>query len=101
MLAETLDVVRPLDVVYQPLDCVAEGEEVPETVELDAPGVAAALREQLELLRPRVVAPGALLELDAPDTGRGRAPLAAVQPAVGTPGQRVGERMRVFHPEAL
>ena len=51
------------------------------------------------LLR-RVVAPDALLKLDAPDLGRDRAPLQAVEPAVGPPGERVGHRVGVFHAEA-
>ena len=48
----------------------------------------------------RVVAPDALLELDAADLGRDRAPLEAVEPAVRPPGQRVGHRVGVFHAEA-
>ena len=48
----------------------------------------------------RMVPPDALLELDAPDVGRDRAPLKAVEPAVGPPGQRVGHRVGVFHAEA-
>ena len=69
-------------------------------VEVEAPGVAAALAEQLEALRERVVAPDALLELDAADVGRDRAALAAVEPAVRPPGQRVGDGVGVLHAEA-
>ena len=52
-------------------------------------------------LGARVVAPDALLELDAADVGGHRAPLRPVEPAVGPPGQRVGEGVGVLHAEAL
>ena len=52
------------------------------------------------LLRERVIAPDALLELDAADVGGDGAPLAAVEPAVRAPGQRVGDRVGVLHAEA-
>src|SRR5437870_2535245 len=48
-------------------------------------------------MRDRMVAPDPLLELDAANTGGHRASLAAIEPAVRTPGQRVGDRMCVFH----
>src|SRR5881628_3471014 len=68
-------------------------------VEVQSPGVAAALAEQLETPGDRVIAPDALLELQPANMGRHRAALAAIEPAVRSPGERVGDRMRVFHPE--
>ena len=47
-----------------------------------------------------MIAPHALLKLDAANVGRGRAALHSVQPAVGSPGQRVGKGVRVFHAKA-
>ena len=47
-----------------------------------------------------MVAPDPLLKFDSANTRRDRAALAAVEPAVRAPGQRVGNRMGVFHPEA-
>src|SRR5262249_5732411 len=70
MLAEPLDVIGPLDVVAERLGGVAAGEEPALGVEIDPPGVAAALGEELELLRDRMVSPDALLELDAADLRR-------------------------------
>src|SRR5262249_40757246 len=101
VLAPALDVVASLDVMAERLGGVAAREELAVPIEVDAPGVAAALGEQLELLCPRAIAPDALLELDAADVGRHRATLRAVEPAVGAPGQRVGEGVGVVHAEAL
>ena len=49
---------------------------------------------------PGMISPDALLELDAADLGGDGAPLQAIEPAVGPPGQRVGHRVGVFHAEA-
>src|SRR4051812_38783697 len=91
VLVEALDVVAPLHVVAERLGGVAAGEELAMAVEVDAPGVAAPLGEQLELPGPGVIAPDALLERDAADVGSDRAPLRPIQPAVRPPGERVGE----------
>ena len=65
-------------------------------------GVAASFREQgSESIPPRMmVRPNSLLKADAANVGRDRTSLGPVQPAVGSPGQRIGEGMRVFHAEA-
>ncbi len=47
-----------------------------------------------------MIAPHALLKLDAANVRRDRASLAAIQPAIGPPGQRVGHRVGVFHAKA-
>ena len=101
MLAERLPVIASLDAVEhdEPAD-VGAGEELAVAVEVEAPHVAPALAEQLESLGRRVISPDALLELDAADLGRDRAPLKTVEPAVGPPGQRVRHRVGVFHAEA-
>ena len=100
VLAEALDEIGSLHVVAQRLERIAGGEQVAESIEIDAPGVAAPFREQLELIRPRMIAPDALLKADAANVGGDRAPLGAVEPAVGSPGERVGEGVGVFHAEA-
>src|SRR5262249_42230367 len=87
VLAEPLDVVCSLDVVAERLRRVAAGEKLAVPVEIDSPGIAAALREKLELPRARMVSPHPLLELDAADIRRYRAALRSVQPAVRPPGQ--------------
>src|SRR5205823_4931796 len=79
---------------------ICPGDDIAVFVEVESPGVAAAFREQLELARDRMVAPDALLKLDAANVGRHSAPLRAVEPAVRPPGQRVCQRMRVFEAEA-
>src|SRR5206468_4050193 len=101
VFAETLNIISALHLV-QP-DLLAEigpGDDVPMFVEVEAPGIAAAFREQLELARDRMVTPDALLKLDAPDICRHGAPLRAVKPYILPPGQRVGQRMRVFQAKA-
>src|SRR5262249_61934697 len=65
VLAEALDVVGPLHLVEhgEPAP-VRAGDHLPVLVEVEAVGVPAALAEEFELVRLRVVAPDALLELD-------------------------------------
>src|SRR5439155_25087807 len=101
VFAETLDIISALHLV-QP-DLLAEigpGDDVPMFVEVEAPGIAAAFREQLKLARDRVVTPDALVKLYAADICRYPAPLRAVKPSIRPPGQRVGKRMRVCQAEA-
>src|SRR5205814_2311534 len=101
VLAKALDVIAALDVMAERLGGVAAGEELAVAIEVDPPGVAAPFGEQLELPGDGVVAPDALLELDAADVGRHRAALRPIQPAIGSPGQRVGEGVGILHAEAL
>src|SRR6185295_15633036 len=101
VLAERFPIVAPLYAVQHAVAAVVRAiEQVAVLVEIQSPGVAAPFAEQLETPRDRMIPPHTLLELDAANIGRHRAPLAAVEPAVGTPGQRVGHRMGVFHAEA-
>ena len=101
VLAERLPVIAPLDAVeHDEAAHVGAGEELAVAVEVEAPHVAPALAEELEPLARRVVAPHALLKLDAADPGRDGAPLQAVEPAVRPPGERVRHRVGVFHAEA-
>ncbi len=101
VLAEALEVVGSLNVMTERLGGVAAREQLAVPVEVDAPGVAAALGEQLEPFGWWVIAPDALLKLDAPDLRGHRAALGPVQPTVGPPGQRVGEGVGVLHAKAL
>ena len=97
VFAEAFDVVAALHLV-QP-DLLAEigpRNDVAVLVEIEAPGVAAAFREQLELARERMIPPDALLKLNAANVRRHRAALRAVEPAVRAPGQRVRHRMSVL-----
>ena len=100
MLAERLPVIASLDAVEHDEPAhVGAGEELALAVEVEAPHIAPALTEQLEPLAHRVIAPYALLKLDAADPGRDGTTLQAVEPAVGPPGERVRHRVGVFHAE--
>ena len=99
MLGEPLDVVPPLHHVQGDVGAVAAAEGVARPVEVESPGVPAPFGEELEHVGPGMIAPDALLELDAADPGRHRAPLGAVEPAVGPPLHRVDRRVRVLHAE--
>ena len=100
MLAEAFDEIRSLNVVLEWFRCIAGGEQVAESIEFDAPGIAAPFGEQLKSIPARMKAPDALLKAYAANKGGDRAPLGAVQPAVWPPRQRVGEGVCVFHAEA-
>src|SRR5262249_44328225 len=102
VLVELLPIIASLNAVQH--DVAAEiraVKEVAELIEVESPRVAAAVAEQLKFVGDGMVAPDALLEGDAVDLGGDRASLAAVEPAVGPPGERVGYRMGVLHAEAL
>ena len=104
--------VRPgLPLVPAALDHVVEvrdhagGEEgLAVLVEVDAPGVARAVGEDLELVLRRVIAPDPGVDRDAVLVGRagladlrvGEDAVAAVEPAVGAPGERVQGLVRVL-----
>src|SRR5205807_2282144 len=68
VFAERLPVVTALHAVQhrEPAD-VRAVKQLAVAVEIEAPRIPAALAEQLELVRQRVVAPHALLELDPTD----------------------------------
>lgn len=80
-------------------------------VDLQAERVAAAFGKALKLVCDRVVSPDVLAfssdgrAIVFPerrgDGHRRRAAVAAVEPAVGSPGETVGNRMRVLNAEAL
>src|SRR5207253_712160 len=98
VLAERLPVVAALDAMQHDMAAhVGAVEQVAVPVEVQAPRVAAALAEQLEAMRQRVVTPHALLKLDGrllgggrvPDPRRDRAALTAVEPTIRAPGERV------------
>src|SRR5207249_2490153 len=76
MLVELLPVVAALHAMEEDVAAeVGAVEQVAVCVEIEAPGVAAAVGEQFELMRDRVIAPDALLEGDAVDLGGDRASL--------------------------
>ena len=100
VLGEALEVIAALDHVERDIGAVAAAEGVAGRVEVEAPGVAAPLGEDLEPSGPGMIAPDPLLELVAADPGRDGAPLGTVEPAVGPPGHRVDRRVRVLKPEA-
>ncbi|NCZ90345.1 MAG: hypothetical protein EBY93_05360, partial [Actinobacteria bacterium] len=101
VLGPTLHVGGALRVV-QPAGraVVGAGEGAAEPVELEAEGVAAAFREDLEDLCSRVVTPDALSEkFDSLDIQIRGAALGAVDPAVRTPVQVGREGMGILEPE--
>src|SRR5262245_38584479 len=81
---------------------VVAGESPPQAVERQRPRIAASFGEELENIPVRVISPHGLTEeRDASDASRTGASVHAVQPAVRTPGQTVGQRMRVFESESV
>ena len=88
VFAETFDIVAALHLVEP--DLLAEirsRDDVAVLVEIESPGVAAPFGEKLELMRERMVTPNALLKFEAANVSGYRAPLRAIEPAVGPPGQ--------------
>src|SRR5262245_30117878 len=51
-------------------------------------------------MRERMIAPDALLKLDASNAGGDRAALTTIKPAVRSQCERIGDGVRVFHTEA-
>ena len=79
------------------------GEELAGFVEVNAPGIAAALGENFEHMPDGVITPDAsvhplplgLGRVRATDVGRAEHPVATVEPAVRSPGERVQDLVRV------
>src|SRR5690606_18304635 len=103
VLASLPLVSRALDDVPEVRDDTGLEEELSVVVEVDAPGVAGALREDLELVAQGLVPPEGSFAALTPVGGgpqfanvrRADHALAAVQPAVLSPRERVGRFMRV------
>src|SRR5262245_11671737 len=96
MFLEALDVVGTLHLVEHRVAApVGASDGVAVLVEIETPGVATPFTKQLELLRERVIAPDALLELNSTNLGRNRAALIAIEPTVWSPLERVGNGMSV------
>ena len=105
-----LALVTPaLDDVPQVRDDARLGPELAVLVEIDAPGVACALREHLELVLRRVVAPDAGVDFRPLEVARARLAhvgvgehaMAPVEPAVGAPGEGVERLMGVLVGETV
>ena len=67
VLRKPLEIVTALNHVKRDVRPVAAAEGVAGVVEVEAPGVAAAFREQLKPVRDGVVSPDSLLEFDTAD----------------------------------
>src|SRR6266446_2530760 len=101
MFAETLPVISALNSMQMAIRTeVRAVNEFALTIEVQSPGVAAALAKKFELVRQRMITPDALLKFQATNVRRDGAALASVKPAVRPPCERVGNRMGVFHTEA-
>ena len=88
MLAEALPVITALHAVQHPIRAeIGRIDQFAILIEIEAPGIAATFAEQLEAACDRMIAPHALLKLDSTNVRRDRTALAAVKPAVRSPGQ--------------
>ena len=102
--APGIEVLPRLPLVAAVLDHVVEVRDhagglkgIPQVVEVDAPGIARALGKEFKLMPQRVVPPDGGIEPDAivvggarlADIGVGEHAVAAVEPAIGAPGERV------------
>src|SRR5581483_9052605 len=109
VLAGLAVVAAVLDDVEAVRDDAALDERLAAVVEVEAPGVARAVGEDLEDVPRRVVAPHAGVEPDAVLLRRPRLAdlrmredaVAAVQPAVGAPDERVERLVRVLEAPAV
>src|SRR5438128_2304927 len=110
LLAADAEMFAPLAFDTRALDHVPEvrydthlGEELAGFVEVNAPGIAAALGENFEHMPDGVITPDAsvhplplgLGRVRATDVGRAEHPVATVEPAVRSPGERVQDLVRV------
>ena len=97
-------VAAALNHVIQVRDDAGGDERLAVVVEIDAPGIARAVGEDLEDVPRRVIAPDAGVDRRALVVGRARLAdlrmrehaVAAVEPAVGAPGEGVERLVRVL-----
>src|SRR5258708_1270746 len=101
MFAETLPVISALNSMQMAIRTeVRAVNEFALTIEVQSPGVAAALAKKFELVRQRMITPDALLKFQATNVRRDGAALASVKPAIRSPRERVGNRVCILHAEA-
>ena len=111
MLLEPLAVITPLHIVEATgVSPVVSRENPPAGIDLEAEGIASPFAKDFVDPGAGMIAPDALpLRADgrvgtvlrtADNAGDG-APLGAVQPAIGTPAEAVGDGVRVFEAEPL
>src|SRR5207247_7413456 len=72
----------------------------PVLIKIQPPGIAPAFAKEFEPMAQWMIAPNTLLKLNPPDVRSDRAALAAVEPAVRPPGERIGHRVRILHPKS-
>src|SRR3989442_1072252 len=85
MFPKVFDIISALDLVEHFVIKVGPGQNLAAFIEIQAPGIAPALGEQLKCFGPRVIAPNALLKLEVANVGGDRAALRAVKPTVRSP----------------
>ena len=100
VLGEALGKVASLDGVQEQAT-VGTVEQPANLIEGESVEVAAALAEQFEPIRRRVIPPAPLLELDPADPAGRRAAIDPVQPASRSPRQVVGQGLGILHAEPL
>src|SRR2546430_1584733 len=91
MLAEILNIVSSLHHVQHLLVEIGSGKNLALIVEIQTPGISATFGKKFEGMRQGMIAPNTLLKLEAADLCRDGAALRAIQPAVRSPGKRIGK----------
>jgi hypothetical protein len=101
VFAECFPVVTALNSVQHAVRPEISGvDQLAFIVEIQAPGIAAAFAKQLEAMSDWMITPNTLLKFDAVDFRSDGAALTAIEPAIGSPGERIRDRVGVFHAES-
>src|ERR1700691_4993911 len=101
VLAKTFPVVAALNAVHHAVTAVIRAEDnVAVLVKIHPPFVAAAFQEKFKPAGKGMVTPNSLLKFDPANIGGDTTALAAVQPSVRPPSERVGHRGGILHSES-
>ena len=90
MLGKTFDIISALNLMkHSDIAVVSTSDDLTIFVEIEAPSIAPAFREEFEFFGNGVVAPDALLKFMASDFSCYSAALGAIKPAIWAPLKRV------------
>ena len=98
MLGKTFDIISALNLMkHCDIAVVSTSDDLTIFVEIEAPSIAPAFREEFEFFGNGVVAPDALLKFITSDFSGDSATLCAIKPAIWSPLKGVCVGMGILH----
>ena len=101
VLGKRFDQIGPLQTMQQDMPTIIGAvEQFTRPVKVQSPAIASPFAEKLELTGLRMIPPDTLLKFNPANVGGHGTSLTAVEPTIRSPGQGIGNAVRVFHAKA-